>query len=104
MLEVSAKTHRGLDVLKEAMVENALGGAVSPSESGVFITSARHFSALGRARESLRLALESISTRKSGEFVAVDLRDGLDALGEIVGTVTTDDILNSIFSSFCIGK
>jgi tRNA modification GTPase len=104
VLEVSAKTHQGLDVLKGALVEYAIGGSVSPSESGILITSARHFSALGRARESLRLALESISTRKSGEFVAVDLRDCLDALGEIVGTVTTEDILNSIFSRFCIGK
>jgi tRNA modification GTPase len=104
VLQVSAKTLRGLDTVKDALVEIALGGSVSPSESGITITSARHFSALGRAKESLRLALESISTRKSGEFVAVDLRGGLDALGEIVGTVTTEDILNSIFSSFCVGK
>lgn len=104
LLEISAKTLAGLDSLKEALVGIALGGPSHSTDSTVTITNARHFSALERARQSLDLAVESLSTGRSSEFIAVDLRSGLDALGEIVGAVTTEDILNSIFASFCIGK
>ena len=104
VLKVSAKTLTGLESMKETLVSTALGGGLSTTESAVVITSARHYSALRRCHQSLELALESITTERSGEFIVVDLRAALDAVGEIVGTVTTDDILNSIFSTFCIGK
>jgi tRNA modification GTPase len=101
---LSARTHEGLGLLKDALVRNALHGAGVSSEGGVIITSARHFSALKRAKDSLDLAMQTVQSGGSGEFVAVDLRAGLDTLGEIIGMVSTDDILNSIFSRFCIGK
>jgi tRNA modification GTPase len=104
MVEISAKTHQGLESLKEVLVKKALRDMPLMSEGGVTITNARHFSALKRASGSLALALETLETGKSGEFVTVDLRAGLDALGEIVGATSTEDILNSIFSRFCIGK
>jgi tRNA modification GTPase len=103
-IKISAKTHHGLDLLKESLVAEALHGASVQSESGVTITSARHFSALERASRSLPIALQTNESGISGEFVAVDIRAGLDALGEIVGATTSEDILNSIFSRFCIGK
>jgi tRNA modification GTPase len=101
---ISAKTHQGLDALKELMVQKALRDMSHQSEGGITITNARHFSALQKASESLSLALESLESGKSGEFVAVDLRAGLNSLGEIIGITSTEDILNSIFSRFCIGK
>jgi tRNA modification GTPase len=104
VLEISAKTHYGFKGLEDELVRVAVGGSVSSADSGSTITNARHYSALNKARRCLSLALESLLAGKSGEFVAVDLRAGLDALGEIVGVVTTDDILNSIFARFCIGK
>ena len=104
VLEISAKTHFGFEMLEAELIRIAVGGTVSTTESGVIITNARHYSALDRATESLRLALDSLSDGKSGEFIAVDVRAGLEALDEVIGTVTTDDILNSIFSTFCIGK
>jgi tRNA modification GTPase len=52
----------------------------------------------------LLFALKSLEQGMSGDLVAVDLRAGLNHLGEIIGEVTTDDILNNIFSKFCIGK
>lgn len=103
-LEVSAKTLSGVERLKETLVEIALGGKSATTESSVTITNARHFAALERARRSLLLCLDSLRGERSGEFVAVDLRAGLDSLGEIIGVVSTEDILNSIFSKFCIGK
>jgi tRNA modification GTPase len=104
VLEISAKTLEGFAQLEEELVKLALGGSVATEESGIMITNARHYSALQRAKESLILARESALTGKSGEFVALDLRVGMDALGEILGVVTTEDILNSIFANFCIGK
>ena len=104
VVNISAKTHQGLEELKAQLVVKALRGMPSKSEGGVTITSARHYSALERTEKSLTLALETVESGKSGEFVAVDLRAGLDSLGEIVGITSTEDILNLIFSRFCIGK
>ncbi len=104
VLEISAKTLEGFEQLESELVRLALGGSVATGESGVLITNARHFSILQRAKQSLELALESTVSAKSGEFIAVDLRTALDAIGEVVGAVSTEDILNSIFSKFCIGK
>ncbi len=104
VVKISAKTHQGLENLKDLLVRKALRGMTLRSEGGVTITSARHHSALGRTAKSLTLALETVESGRSGEFVAMDLRAGLDSLGEIVGVTSTEDILNSIFSRFCIGK
>jgi tRNA modification GTPase len=104
VVRISAKTHQGLDSLKSVLIKKALRGMATRSEGGVTITSARHYSALERAAKSLALALETVESGRSGEFVAVDLRAGLDTLGEIIGVTSTEDILNSIFSRFCIGK
>jgi tRNA modification GTPase len=104
VLEISAKTLQGFKELEAELVRLAMGGSVATGESGVMITNARHFSVLQRAKESLELALESTVSGKSGEFIAVDLRAALNSIGEVVGAVTTEDILNSIFSRFCIGK
>lgn len=104
VLEISAKTLHGFRELESELVRLALGGLVSTGDSGVMITNARHFSVLQRARESLQLALDSTLSGTSGEFIAVDLRSGLNAIGEVIGVVTTEDILNSIFSRFCVGK
>jgi tRNA modification GTPase len=103
-VRVSAKTHQGLEVLKDLLVRKALRGAPLRSEGGVTITNARHFSSLERTVKSLTLALETVESGRSGEFVTVDLRIALDALGEIIGVTSTEDILDSIFSRFCIGK
>lgn len=103
-ISVSAKTAAGLDQLKSLLLKTALSHTTGYSGGGVAITSARHQSALSMAKESLGFALDSLTRRQSGEFVVLDLRRALDNLGMITGTVTTDDILNDIFSKFCIGK
>jgi len=104
VLKISAKTLDGFRQLESELVRLATGGSVATGESGVMITNARHFSVLQRAKQSLELALDSTVSGKSGEFIAVDLRAALNAVGEVIGAVTTEDILNSIFSKFCIGK
>jgi tRNA modification GTPase len=104
VVRISAKTREGLDSLKNFVLEKALRGSAQRQDAGVVITSARHYSALERSSKSLTLALETIRSGSSGEFVAVDIRTALDSLGEIVGSTSTEDILNSVFSRFCIGK
>jgi tRNA modification GTPase len=93
----------GLEKLKKLMVEQSFLG-MNRAEASVVVTNVRHRDALLRARQSLLFALKSLEQGMSGDLVAVDLRAGLNHLGEIIGEVTTDDILNNIFSKFCIGK
>ncbi len=68
------------------------------------ITHLRHRGSLERARASLDQVLLSVERRMAAEFVAVDLRAAVNAIGEIIGETTTDDILDRIFKEFCIGK
>lgn len=101
-VRISALTLLGFDDLKELLMRSA--GAGGMTEGGVTITNIRHFKALQKTKSSVEVALTTLREGKSGEFVAVDLRRAMDSLGEITGEVTTDEILNNIFSKFCIGK
>ncbi len=102
--QISAKTGDGIVSLQRAMVEMLEAEKPDLGESSATVTSARHFDALRRGEQSLSLALRSLESGESNEFIAVDLRNALDCLGEITGEVTTEEILNNIFSKFCIGK
>ncbi len=101
---VSAKTYEGMNEFETALHETAAAGGIGVAEGNVMITNIRHHFALERAKQSLILSLKTIEEGGSGELVAVDLRSALDSLGEVTGAVTTEDILDSIFSKFCIGK
>jgi tRNA modification GTPase len=100
---VSCKDLQGLERLIEAMVEAVLHGQQRPQE-GPMLTKLRHWEALQRARQSLQRANDAMAQRLSGEFIALDLRETLEWLGEIVGLNYTEDLLDRIFSEFCIGK
>jgi tRNA modification GTPase len=100
----SALDHTGLDGLKKELANQIIDKAISANLESVTITNGRHYEALVRAKESLLMALESAKQGESNEFVAVNLRAAIDAIGEIVGLITSEDILNGIFSKFCIGK
>ncbi len=103
LVSVSAKTGAGLDELRERLRALLVRSDLEASE-GVVITNLRHQSALVRTRDALLHAVDSVNNRLAGEFVALDLRAATDALGEVTGAVTTDEILERIFSEFCIGK
>jgi tRNA modification GTPase len=102
VVRVSARTEAGMEALKDAVCEAALGSPAGHDE-GVVVTNLRHRLALDAARERLRAA-GAVLGREPLEIVALELRESLDRLGEIVGAVTTEDILGRIFSEFCIGK
>jgi tRNA modification GTPase len=100
---VSCKEGQGLEGLTEAMVAAVLDGQ-QPPRDGPMLTRMRHWEALQRAQQNLLQACEAMERRLSGEFIALDLRETLECLGEIVGLNYTEDLLDKIFSEFCIGK
>jgi len=101
-IALSAKTGSGLDRLRRALLERA-GWHASPE--GVFIARARHVQALRRTREHLVLAQALVAeTEPALDLFAEELRLAHNALGEITGAFSADDLLGEIFSRFCIGK
>ena len=103
VVETAIPEGKGLEKLKAAVSEELLGGELRVGESPI-VTNARHQEALRRAGEGLSYAIESLENGMPPDLVAVDLRIGLDGLGDIVGKTTTEDILDRIFSQFCVGK
>ncbi len=100
---VSALEDTGLDALRAAMVD-AVRGQGAPPLSHSFVTSVRQTQAIEQAFVSLAQAAEGVEQGQFAELIATDLRTALDALGEITGETTSDDLLNRIFERFCIGK
>jgi tRNA modification GTPase len=103
IMEISAKFGLGIDELKNAIADDA-GKGRQENSGAVMISSMRHKLALEKAHGNIRKAKESIARGLSLEFAAFDLREALDSLGEITGLKIDDEILDKIFSSFCIGK
>jgi len=103
-VSLSAKTGLGLERLRQALVEATEIHKVVDSDESVLVTNLRHIACLSNARSALNSALISLSKSEGNELVASDIRRGINDLEMIVGRVTSDDILNHIFSNFCIGK
>ncbi|MDF1827897.1 MAG: tRNA uridine-5-carboxymethylaminomethyl(34) synthesis GTPase MnmE [Legionellaceae bacterium] len=97
---LSAKQGKGLDLLKSA-IKHALGH--QPTE-GLFLARRRHLDALNQAHACLISGKKQLFDHQAGELLAEDLRQAHDALCEITGEFTTDDLLGKIFSTFCVGK
>lgn len=102
VLPVSAKMGKGIDSLKNYIV--AQTGIRSVVQGETIVTNARHYESLRRAAQALYEVEEGIRQGVSGDFLATDIRRVLYNLGEITGNINADDLLNSIFSKFCIGK
>lgn len=102
-VEVSAKTGEGLLELRSAIKKRALGRRLEGHDS-VLVGRIRHTTLLRQARESLRQALEALNNGGAPEYLAMELRSALHSLGEIIGVVTNEDILDQVFRDFCIGK
>ncbi|MFA5354336.1 MAG: tRNA uridine-5-carboxymethylaminomethyl(34) synthesis GTPase MnmE [Thermodesulfovibrionales bacterium] len=103
-VRVSALKGEGLEELKESIISLFLTRGSSGPDETVMITNIRHRESIDRSGESLSTAKESLQRGEPLEVTALFLREALDSLGEIIGVVTTDDILERIFTQFCIGK
>ncbi len=103
VVNVSCVTGEGMEALKDAIKELVWSGAIKAEMLQVMINS-RHQEALQRARTAAQQTIEALRADLSLDLVAMDLRIAVNAIGEIVGSTTTEDLLDSIFSQFCIGK
>jgi tRNA modification GTPase len=102
-LKISALEGEKIDDLKKLMKQRALENKEYDSSS-LLVTSSRHRDALKKAQKNVRSALRALDQGMTGDFLSIDLRSALKDLGTITGEITTEDILDSIFSRFCIGK
>lgn len=100
-IKVSAKEKINLDELKELIYNKTVGNGIDLN--GDFICEERHFEALKKAYESLSYALSSVNTLPL-DLLSVDVKNGWDALGEISGKTASEEIIDNIFSKFCVGK
>ncbi len=101
-VRISARTGEGLDRLRDRIVEAVRSGEVAREDP--LVTRTRHVEILNRCRDQLDRAQEGLERGREPELIAEDLREGADALAEITGEMTPDDVLDQIFSRFCIGK
>ena len=99
---LSAKTGNGLDQLRQTLM--TIQQSRNVSQDTVLVTNVRHFEALKHASESLQAVQTGLEDGIPTDFIAQDLREALYYLGSITGEITTDEVLGSIFSRFCIGK
>ncbi|MGV8879287.1 MAG: tRNA uridine-5-carboxymethylaminomethyl(34) synthesis GTPase MnmE [Sphingobacteriaceae bacterium] len=101
-LAISALEKQNIDALKQAIYNIALQGKLTGQET--MITNIRHLEALQKTETALQSVLAGIDNPVTSDFLAIDIKQALYYLGEITGQVTTDDLLDNIFSKFCIGK
>jgi tRNA modification GTPase len=103
VVDVCCRSGQGIEALKDAIKELVWSGEIKAEMLQVMINS-RHENALNRSRAAARRTIDALRADAMLELVAMDLRIAVNAVGEIVGKTATEDLLDSIFSQFCIGK
>jgi tRNA modification GTPase len=103
IIQTSALTGEGIPALREAILRHVAGDRTTQQESG-FLTNVRHQKLVNDALDALAAATNAVAARVPHEMLLLDLYRALRPLDEITGATTTDDILNLIFGTFCIGK
>ena len=102
VLPLSAKQGIHIDRLRSLLAESAHLPRISQAD--VIVTNVRHYEALNRALDAIHRVQAGLSTGLSGDFISQDLRECIFHLSDIVGEVTTDEVLGNIFRNFCVGK
>ena len=103
VIEISAKTGQGIDELEDAIRDMFYHGQLS-FNTEIYITNMRHKNALIEANESLNKVMQSIDLGMPEDFYSIDLMDAYESLGSIIGESMGEDLVNEIFSKFCMGK
>ncbi len=101
-MAISAKGEQQIEELKQLLYETAVGDQLSDNHT--MITNVRHVEALQKTRVALDSVVNGLNNPITSDFLAMDIKQALYYLGEITGTVTNEDLLDNIFSKFCIGK
>lgn len=102
-LKISALEGENIEALKKVMKQWALENK-DYDTSSLLVTSSRHRDSLQKAREHVKRAIGALDQGLTGDFLSIDLRSALQEMGTITGEITNEDVLDSIFSRFCIGK
>ena len=103
VIEISAKEELGIHEFEELLTAMFLGGNLSFNDE-VYITNMRQKTALQDAYQSLQKVKSSIENQMPEDFYSIDLMDAYEALGSITGETIGEDLVNEIFSKFCMGK
>ena len=102
ILFISAKSNIGVEALKSMLIKKVMNGMLSNND--LMVSNTRHYEALSNSLNHVSRVQEGMIANISGDLLAMDLRQALYHLGQITGEITTDDLLDSIFNDFCIGK
>jgi tRNA modification GTPase len=102
-IEISAKDGVGIDKLEDKIKEMFYDGMISYNDE-IYITNMRHKESIIEAINSLKMVVESIDSGMPEDFYSIDLMNSYEALGNIIGEAIADDLVNEIFSKFCMGK
>ena len=102
LISISAREKHHIEDLKQLLYNTAVGDKLSDNHT--MVTNIRHVEALQRARTALNGVINGLKNPVTSDFLAMDIKQALYYIGEITGQVTTDDLLENIFSKFCIGK
>lgn len=103
VISISAKENKGIDELEETIKDMFFHGKIEMNDE-VYITNVRHKTALKNAYDSLELVKKSIENQMPEDFYSIDLMNAYEELGTIIGESVEDDLVNEIFSKFCMGK
>lgn len=103
LVRVSATQEKGIDKLEKEIVDLVTGGRIIPAD-GAMVTNVRHKLLLKKALDHLKEVRAAVENRVPLDLIAIDVRSAWEAVGEITGTVTTENIIDKIFADFCIGK
>ena len=101
---ISALRNEGIDELKKTIYSSLVHRDVRATPEHLIVANIRHKAALTQVRDSLSNTVKGLEERTSLEFIAFEIRYALEALGELVGETSTEEVLNRIFEQFCIGK
>lgn len=101
--EISAKEEKGIDDFEQILKDMFFGGDISFNDE-IYITNIRHKTAIADAMESLKLVLQSIEDGMPEDFFSIDLMNSYEQLGSIIGEAVGEDLIDTIFSDFCMGK
>jgi len=103
-IKISAKDNIGIAQMEEEIYSYIVSGEVEDSSETLVITNIRHRSALVKTKEAIENIFETINIGLPMDLIAVDLKEALDALSEVTGEISSEDVLDHIFSNFCVGK
>ena len=104
IVSISALKGKGIDDLKKTIYTSLVQRDVRATPEHLIVANIRHKAALTQIKDNLSNAMKGLEEGTSCEFIAFEIRSALEALGELVGETTSEEVLNLIFEQFCIGK